>query len=107
MTILLNWGYHTQRLSTQNLRTRVGIRGISPYRRGLHYNSLFFMGKFDNIAEETESVSNLTDDHIKLYVESLVKRTLKGSVAHVAIENVLADFPMPIKIADADARLTT
>ncbi len=30
--------------------------------------SLFFMGKFDHIAQEAKSVSNLTDDHIKLYV---------------------------------------
>ncbi len=65
------------------------------------------MGKFENIAEEAESVCNLTDDHIKLYVESLVKRTGKGSVDHVAIEKVLADFSMPMKIADADARITT
>ncbi len=81
-----------------------------PYTASVDRNllkSLFFMGKFDNIGEEAESVSNLTDGHIKLYVESLVKRADKGSVVHATIENVLADFSIPMKIADADARITT
>ncbi len=65
------------------------------------------MGKFDNIAQEAESVSNLTDDHVKLYVESVVKRADKGSIDNVAMEKVLADFSMPMNISDADARITT
>ncbi len=65
------------------------------------------MGKFDNIAGDAESVSSLTEDYIQLYVESLVKRVDKGHFDHVAIEKVLPDFSMPMKIADYDARITT
>ena len=68
--------------------------------------SLFFMGKFDNIAKGVESASSLNNKHIKTYVQSLVSRTDK-TLDHVAIEKVLADLSMPMEIADADARITT
>ena len=68
--------------------------------------SLFFMGKFDNIAKGVASASSLNDEHIKTYVQSLVSRTDK-TIDHVVIEKVLADLAMPMEIADADARITT
>ncbi len=69
--------------------------------------SLFLMEKFDDIAEEDESVSNLTDDRIKLYVESLVKHEEEVFVDHEAMAKVLADFSMAVKIANPDAKITT
>ena len=68
--------------------------------------SLFFMGKFDNIATGVESASSLNEGHIKTYVQSLVSCTDK-TIDHVAIEKFLADLTLPMEIADANARITT
>eukprot|EP00171_Calliarthron_tuberculosum_P019612 IDg19612t1 len=69
--------------------------------------SLFYMGKFDNIAEEAVTVNDLTDENVQAYINSLVRRSENGFVDHVAIETVLADFVMPMKIAGSDSRITT
>ena len=66
--------------------------------------SLFFMGKFDNITKVVQSASSLNDEHIKTYVRSLFSPTDK-TVDDVRIEKVLADFPMPMEIADANSRI--
>lgn len=69
--------------------------------------SLFYMGKFDDIAPEANTAKDLTDEHIQAYVKSLVSRSDTGALDPTIIESALSGFAMPTKILDAEARITT
>ena len=97
-----------ERYELEILSKQAGLPNLKalPYTASIDrtlLKSLFFMGKFDNIAKGVVSASSLTDEHMKTYVQSLVSRTDK-TIDHVAIEKVLADLAMPMEIADAGAR---
>ena len=68
--------------------------------------SLFYMGKFDEIAPNAEDAGSLTSDNIKQYVDSLVKRCSSGINDPSIIEKALESFSMPTHITEADARVT-
>ena len=68
--------------------------------------NLFFMGKFDTIAEGVANAKDLTDAHIKTYVESLVSRSSDDKLDPAIIEKALEGFSMPMHIVNADARIT-
>lgn len=65
------------------------------------------MGKYDDISEEYSTVSNFTDSDVQSYVNSMVNGSTIGVIDHFEVEKVLADFLMPMKIADEDAQITT
>lgn len=69
--------------------------------------SLFYMGKFDDIAPDIATVKDLTTDHIETYVRSLISRSDTTIVDPTIIESALCGFAMPTMILDADARITT
>ncbi len=68
--------------------------------------SLFYMGKFDEIAKDATNVADLTDTHIETYVKALVTRPDTASFNPTIIKSALVGFAMP-KIVDADDRITT
>ena len=65
--------------------------------------SLFYMGKFDDIAPNAEEASGLTSDSVKQCVDSLVKRSSSGINDPPIIEKAMESFSMPTHIAEADA----
>lgn len=69
--------------------------------------SLFYMGKFDKFAADATSVTDLTDDEIKAYIEFIVARSDTAAFDPSIIESALSGFVMQTKITDADARITT
>ena len=69
--------------------------------------SLFYMGKFYLVAPNAASANELTDEQLKAYIESLVNRPDSASVDPAVIESALSGLTMPMKIHDADARITT
>ena len=90
-------------------KTEVPSLKVLPYSASIDrtlLKNLFFMGKFDTIAPTTSTAAELSDEHIKAYVESIVSRS-GGTVNNPAlIEKALEGFVMPTHIADADARIT-
>lgn len=67
------------------------------------FKSLFYIGKFDDIAKDATTVNELTDDNVQLNVNSLVPRSEVGVVDPLEIEKDLVDITMHMNIADADA----
>lgn len=54
--------------------------------------SLFYMGKFDDIAPDVATVKDLTTDHIETYVRSLISRSDTTIVDPTIIESALCVF---------------
>lgn len=69
--------------------------------------SLFRMGEFDEIAPNAVTVKDLTDAHIKTYVESLVKSAGSEAPHPSVIKAALVGFSMSTKIMDPKARIKT
>lgn len=68
--------------------------------------NLFFMGKFDSIADGVTSASDLNDEHIKVYIDSLVSTIDESEMDPTIIEKAIEGLSMPNHIANADARVT-
>jgi len=68
---------------------------------------LHFMGKFDTIAPSVNEADNLTDEHIKKFITSLVTRSEDSIINPGVIKAALSGLQMPMKIADPDARIPT
>lgn len=68
--------------------------------------TLFFMGKFDDIADGASATKGLTDDRIKSYVDYIVYRSSSAYIDPTVIEEALEGFSMPMHIAGSDARIT-
>lgn len=66
------------------------------------FEKLVFMGNFETIAPDVKNGKNLTDAHIKNYVESLLPGSGDGEVDPSIIEKVLVGFPLQINIVNAD-----
>lgn len=64
------------------------------------------MGKFDDIAKETKTAMDLTDEHIKDYINPLFERNGDAEYDPTIIEKFLQGLTMPNHIADANARVT-
>lgn len=64
------------------------------------------MGKFDDIAGDIDSASNLTLVHIEAYVKSLVQTSDDTVIDPAVIEKALEGFSMPANVARAAARIT-
>lgn len=69
--------------------------------------SLFYMGEFDTLAPGAGTAKDLSNDHIKSYIESLVSRSDPSTIDPTIIKSALVGFSMPTKILDAKARITT
>ncbi|CAN8076723.1 unnamed protein product [Agarophyton chilense] len=83
---------------------------VLPYKASVDRSllkSLHYMGKFEKLAPNAQSFKDLTDDVIKTFVESLVKRTESDAFDPTIIESALNGFSMPTKIFDPEARITT
>lgn len=83
---------------------------ILPYTANIDCSllkSLHYMGKFDKLASGVESFKELTNEHIKTFIESLVKHTDSEAFDPTTIESALAGLAMPTMIFDPEARITT
>ncbi len=65
--------------------------------------NMHVMGRFDSIAPEVD-VEELTEDHIKAFLESITRRTEQDGYNPVVIENALKGVRMPLNIEDPEAR---
>ncbi|CAN8061403.1 unnamed protein product [Agarophyton chilense] len=83
---------------------------VLPYKASVDRSllkSLHYMGKFEKLAPNAQSFKDLTDEVIKTFVESLVKRTESDAFDPTIIESALNGFLMPTKVFDPEARITT
>lgn len=82
---------------------------VLPYNASIDRSllkNLFFMGKFDHIADGIDRAAEVTDEHIKAYITSLVKHATGADPNLAIIEKAVESFAMSPHIADADARIT-
>lgn len=80
-----------------------------PYKASIDrtlLKNLLFMGKFDEIAKDATEASQLSDDEIKTYIESLVSGATSRDVHPSVIEKALQSWQMPTAIGNAEARIT-
>lgn len=68
--------------------------------------NLVFMGKFDAIAEDIDSADELTDQQIETFIASFIKRSSTTDIDPNVIDKALEGFGMPMKISNAEARIT-
>lgn len=68
---------------------------------------LFYMWKFDEIAEGSSTISYLTESDVQSYLKSLVHRSTNYVIYHVVIEKFVADFSIPKKISECDDLIKT
>lgn len=66
--------------------------------------TMLFLGKFDSIAPDATSVSDLTDDNIKSLIQSIVTKD-DSTFDPKVVDQALSNVAMSMEIADAEARV--
>lgn len=67
--------------------------------------SLFYMGKFDSLAPNATQVNDLTNDHIKNYIDSIVSVSDGDVIDPTIIDKALEGLTTPTDIANPEARI--
>lgn len=94
-------------IEVEEKRKEVPTMSLASYKVSIELSllsTMFNLGEFDDIAPTVEDVTDLTSEHIKEFIKSLVIEETTDFDPHV-IEEALVNLKVPMRITNAEARM--